>query len=130
MNYQSPTVGQEAIRLAEHLRLNHTSKENAVTTKHLKPLFGSGVIIRQLVHELRLGGYPICSGNVGYYYAKDPHELDHTLDYLNSHARNVLEAYEGLKKARQIMEVQQIADPSRPKQITLFDMLEEFENGL
>ena len=43
-------------------------KENAVTQKELSALFSiKGPEVREVVNRLRSEGYPICSGNRGYF---------------------------------------------------------------
>ena len=76
---ENPTV------ICEYLKNNHTGKENAVHSKELQRVFSvQGSALRYNISLLRRLGYPICSDQNGYYYAKTQKEINSTILRLNS----------------------------------------------
>jgi hypothetical protein len=72
----------------------HAGKENAIHARYMRQ-WGDARTIRFIVHDLRLQGVPVCSGQEGYYYAKRSHELSQCLSFLESmedDLRKVIEA--------------------------------------
>ena len=56
--------------------LTRKGKSNAVTSKELESAFAlNGSEIRNIINEYRCRGFPICSGNKGYYCATTKAEL-------------------------------------------------------
>lgn len=88
---------------ANWLRLHHSGKENSVYAKDMKQ-FGNAREIRFLVHELRTQGIPICSGNDGYYFAKNAQEVKQTLNFLESIEEDLSKAIKGLNDAYERIE--------------------------
>lgn len=80
---------------AEWLKEAHTGQQSAVTAKEMSH-WGKGVQIREMVHRLRVNGYPICSGEEGYYYAETRKDVERTLNSLRSRYNSILNAYNGL----------------------------------
>lgn len=79
------------------LRSEAYGKENAYTSDKICKMFNiDGVMLRGIVHEWRAKGYPICSDNSGYYYAKTQEELEITIKQLTSRAKKISEAVDGL----------------------------------
>ena len=81
--------------ICEYLKKHHTGLENAVHSKELERLFlidRRG--LQRKISRLRKDGFPICSGETGYYYAKDQYEINAMVSKLNccatafSNARN------------------------------------------
>lgn len=81
---------------AEFLREFHTGRENAITSRNLRQ-WGSDVEIREMVHNLRVHGEPICSCRDGYYYAANSREVYETVQFLYNRVRSILRAYSGLE---------------------------------
>ena len=77
--------------------MTRKGKSNAVTSKELEAAYGiSGSEIRNVVNEYRCRGFPICSGNKGYYCAATMNELAQTIDHLNGRIKRIQEAKNGL----------------------------------
>lgn len=55
--------------------------------------------IRLLVHEMRINGYPVCSGNDGYFYASTSDELEKTIRRMRRQIIGTKMALSGLEKA-------------------------------
>ena len=81
--------------ICEYLKQHHTGLENAVHSEELERLFlidRRG--LQRKISRLRKEGVPICSGESGYYYAKDQREVNAMVSKLNccvtafSNARN------------------------------------------
>lgn len=54
------------------LRRYHTGRERAIYSRELERLFAiDGRSLRRKISSLRQEGYPICSGETGYYYGAD-----------------------------------------------------------
>ena len=87
------------ILLAEHIRLYHSGRINAITARDLRQ-FGTPRDIRHLVNAARKDGFRICSGNSGYFYSKNPEDLNHTINRLESQIREQLEIVQALKKSK------------------------------
>lgn len=56
-------------------------------------------VLRDIVNTLRCEGYPIGSGQRGYFYARSYSELQPTIDHLNSRRSHIEDAIEGLERA-------------------------------
>lgn len=85
------------------LKEYHAGKENAINAKDMKQ-WGSRRAIRLMVHDLRLSGYPICSGSEGYYYAIRASEVSQTLGFLTSMQDDLQKIIAGLRATYQQME--------------------------
>lgn len=81
--------------ICEYLKEHHTGLERAVHSKELEQLFfidRRG--LQKTISRLRKDGVPICSGETGYYYAKNQQEINAMVRRLNgcvtalSNARN------------------------------------------
>lgn len=57
--------------------------------------------VRNIVSDLRQDGEPICSSNYGYWYSKEPDDLDRTIKRLSEQVKNMSRAIEGLQKAKE-----------------------------
>lgn len=77
----------------------HRGEENAVTARQLRIHGFNPRELRHTVHDLRVKGYPICSGQNGYYYASNRREINSTMNFISSYIKNMKEAYAGLVKA-------------------------------
>ena len=71
-------------------------KENALKARQL----GEDRVVRLIVSRLRKKSYPICSGDEGYWIAKNEYEKAETLGKINSRIAELKVAAEGLKKAK------------------------------
>ena len=78
--------------ICEYLRKHHIGRENAIHSKELEKLFLlDGRNIRRKISALRQDGFPICSDEMGYYYADNQKEINTTVCRLKvSNARTGL----------------------------------------
>ena len=83
--------------IAEYLRDNHNTEENAIKGRDLCVLFNlRDKQIRNVVSVLRQGGEPICSSSSGYWYSNDPEDLEKTIYRMESQVANMNYSIEGL----------------------------------
>ena len=83
--------------ILECLKKYHTGKRNAVHSAELQRLFSlDDRAVRRKISALRKEGYPICSGDVGYYYAENKKEINSTVSRLNELMTGVSDARTGL----------------------------------
>lgn len=85
-----------ANKFSSWLKEHHYGQENSITFKEMGGIWGDHRVIRHMVHYLRISGVPICSGNSGYYYAKNKDEVEGVMKYLMSFISNYQEAFDGL----------------------------------
>ena len=84
---------------------NHT-REDAVTGAELAVLIEleprspdkPGADMRQVIHALRVKGFPICASGKGYWWPKDQAELQTYIDSLQARINEQEDALEGLQK--------------------------------
>lgn len=93
----------------EKLKEYHVGKENSITAKNLRHIATRRGITR-IVHSLRVKGYPICSGQRGYYYAKDSTELKETINFLKSYLDEIEKAYNGIRDTYYTMKTDEITE--------------------
>ena len=92
-----PHVKDKKTAILECLKKNHTGKRNAVHSSELERLFSiDDRAVRRKISALRKEGYPICSGDVGYYYAENQKEINSTVGRLNDLMTGVSDARTGL----------------------------------
>ncbi|MBU5669610.1 hypothetical protein KQI68_07125 [Peptoniphilus sp. MSJ-1] len=60
---------------------------------------------RRIIERLRELGEPICISSKGYYYSKDPLEIDKTIQKLLSQAQGQIRTAKNLKLAKQKLEM-------------------------
>ena len=80
------------------LSLLSVGEENAKTMKELRGINSRDM--RFLVSELRVKGYPICSGHKGYWLGKDLDELNRTINNISSRRFEMGRVVNGLKKSQ------------------------------
>ena len=105
-----------------YLRENHTGKENAVFSKDLEQRFSlSDRSLRRVISALRKEGYPICSGNTGYFIGKTRKDADHTANWLKDLAGGIADAGKNME---------QIAaeEPSEMKIIIMIEGVDNMED--
>lgn len=91
-----------AADIAEYLREYYTSENKAIKGRELCELFNlHSKQVRNIVSDLRQDGEPICSSNYGYWYSKDPDDLDRTIKRLSEQVKNMSRAIAGLQKAKE-----------------------------
>lgn len=64
------------------------------------PQLGNARILRRIVASLRRKEYPICSGDEGYWIAKDEQEKLESVSMINSRIARLTAVSEGLKKSK------------------------------
>src|SRR5690625_2838580 len=94
--------------LLETLKEYHIGKLEAITSKNLRHI-GTPRDIRSMVNNLRVLGYPICSGQNGYYYAKDSSELEQTMNFLKGYLDNIKRAHDGIRDTYYMMKAEEIS---------------------
>lgn len=81
---------------------------NRITSAEISKLTNvNGSTIRHIINKSRATGLPIASDRKGYFMAETPDELDHTIAQLNSRIHKMIQAREGLKKAKTIIKGEQ-----------------------
>lgn len=96
-----PHAKDKKTAILECLKKNHTGKRNAVHSAELERLFSlDDRAIRRKINALRKEGYPICSGDMGYYYAENQKEINSTVGRLNDLMTGVSDARTGLMFAK------------------------------
>lgn len=83
--------------ILDYLQRHAQGKQNGVKARTLKVLFKvTEREVRDVVNTLRAEGYPICSGNQGYYFAATEDELKVTIQQLRSRVNQINNAIHGL----------------------------------
>ena len=86
------------------IELIPTGEGNRITSAEISKLTNiKGSTIRHIVNKSRANFLPIASDDKGYFMAETPDELDHTIAQLNSRIHKMIQAREGLKKAKKLM---------------------------
>jgi hypothetical protein len=99
----APTV-QDAF--AQWMIAYHTGKDQVVTARQMTQ-WGRGVDIREMVHNLRLKGHPICSGSTGYYYGTTSDDLDATINIMQSRINEITRVKNALSKTYRKMKLEE-----------------------
>ena len=77
---------------------------NRITSAEISKLTNvTGAEIRHIINNSRANFIPIASDGKGYFMAETPDELDHTIAQFNSRIHKMIQAREGLKKAKMLM---------------------------
>lgn len=83
--------------ICQYLRKYHTGRSNAIYSRELQRLFSiDGRGLRRKISSLRQDGYPICSDEMGYYYADNQQEINSTVCRLNQMVTKISNARTGL----------------------------------
>lgn len=83
--------------ICQYLKQYHTGMVNAVYSRELERLFSiDGRNLRRMISALRMEGYPICSGDTGYYFADSQVEINATINRLNELVTKVSNSRNGL----------------------------------
>lgn len=88
-----------------YLKSYHKGKRNAITARELAH-WGTGKEIRTVVHKLRLDGYPICSGQTGYYFAETAEECRETVMFIGSYLKKLRRVHYALLGTLDCMETE------------------------
>ncbi len=101
-NYSAkPHAKDKKSAILDCLKRHHTGKRNAVHSAELEQLFSlDDRAVRRKISALRKEGYPICSGDMGYYYAENQKEINSTVGRLNDLMTGVSDARTGLMFAK------------------------------
>ena len=87
-------------QLLEYLRRHCPGQENAVSGKRLKKMFRvREADLRKMIHNLRVGGIPICSDHTGYFFPANAWEVIATIGHLRRMRDGVEASIRGLEKA-------------------------------
>ncbi len=88
--------------LCEHLKKYHRGQENAASSRELEAVFHiKGRDLRRAVNRLRCDGWPICSGESGYFYAARQSEVRATVAQLTGRISKIAAAKNGLLKSQE-----------------------------
>jgi len=83
--------------ICNYLKKYHTGKDNAVYSRELERLFSlDGRTLRRKISSMRQDGYPICSGETGYYYAENQKEINAMICRLNMMVTKISNARTGM----------------------------------
>lgn len=83
--------------LCQYLQTHHRGQENATSSRELEAVFHiKGTELRRVVNILRSKGHPICSNEMGYFFAANQQEVDATVAQLNSRISKIAAAKDGL----------------------------------
>lgn len=86
--------------LLHYLKKHCPGRENAISGKQLKKMLRvRDVGLRNMVHNLRVDGVPICSDRTGYFYPANAWEVIATIGHLRRMRDGVEESIRGLEKA-------------------------------
>jgi len=87
--------------IAEYLQEYHTTEEKAVKSRDLCLMFNLSdhKHLRIIVSNLRQEGVPICSSTYGYWYSKDPADVEKTIRRMEGQVKNMNISIMGLRKA-------------------------------
>lgn len=106
-----PTMTMDEALVA-FLKDYHTGESNSISSRELERIYGvRGTTIRQMVNRLRIKGVPICSCDVGYYYAETEEEVSRTIRQLRSRIAKIAEAERGLAQSIQNLPNQMVIQP-------------------
>ena len=87
-------MSKKAKKLTVHVwkDLNASSINKKLFSKQIERRYGlSGAEIRSIIHQLRLEGKPVCSGDKGYWLAHSLIDARSTINHLRSRARSMME---------------------------------------
>ena len=85
--------------ILEYLKDYHKSEDTALRAVEVRELFTlKDRQVRNIVSRLRQEEEPICSSEAGYWYSKNPEDIEKTLRRLEGQVRNMNCSIEGLKQ--------------------------------
>ena len=88
------------IILYRYLKEFHCGERNAIHSKDLERAFGiHRSTVQRCVRRLRMKGIPICSGQMGYYFARSKIDIVSTIVNIDETIETMTKAREGLAKA-------------------------------
>lgn len=88
-------VGSE---IADYLKEWHITENKAIKARELCILFNlTDKQLRNVVSELRQEGEAVCSSSYGYWYSRNPEDIEKTLRRLEGQVLNMNIAISGLK---------------------------------
>lgn len=88
--------------IVEYLKEYHRSENHAIKGRDLCTLFNvHEKQLRNIVSDLRQNGEAVCSSTYGYWYSRDPDDIQITLSRLEGQVKNMVTAIDGLKRILQ-----------------------------
>lgn len=88
-------VGKDIV---EYLQDYHTDEKRAIKARELCVLFNlTEKQLRNVVSGLRQDGEAVCSSSYGYWYSKDPEDIEKTLRRLEGQVKNMNISIAGLQ---------------------------------
>ncbi len=87
--------------ICRYLYKYHRGKSKAIYSKEIESIFCiGGRSLRRIISLLRQDGYPICSDETGYYYAKTQKEINETVGRLSGLSHKISVARNGMLSAK------------------------------
>lgn len=84
--------------IAEYLQEFHKTESTAIKARELCVLFNlTGKQLRNVVSRLRQDGDAVCSSSYGYWYSRDPEDIEKTVRRLEGQVKNMNISIAGLK---------------------------------
>ena len=96
----SVDISKKARRMMGYVMrdLVHVKQEKPIKSIKIQRTYNlKGSEVRQIIHQLRLDGVPICSGSDGYYYPRDRIEATHTINHLRSRAISLFDIVKAME---------------------------------
>ena len=88
--------------ITEYLKEYHTTEGEAIKSRDLRTLFNlTDRQLRNVINGLRRDAEPICSSSYGYWYSKDPEDLEKTLHKMEAQIHNMNYSIAGLQRILQ-----------------------------
>ena len=102
----APRQNSKKAEICCYLRQYHTGMGNAVFSRELERIFAiDGRNLRRKISALRLDGYPICSGDMGYSFADNQSEINATVGRLNELVTKVSNSRNGLLRSQAVPDI-------------------------
>jgi hypothetical protein len=94
-------MSQLAKDIAEYLKEFHDTEAEAIKSRDLSLMYNltDNRHVRNIVTFLRQEGEPICSSSNGYWYSKDPADVEKTIRRMEGQVKNMNISIMGLRKA-------------------------------
>ena len=97
----SVDISKKARRMKGYVMrdLIHVKQDKPIKSIEIQRTYDiKGAEVRQIIHQLRLEGIPICSGPDGYYYPRDRIEATHTINHLRSRAISLFDIVKAMEE--------------------------------
>ncbi len=90
----------KTVLICTYLKGEHQGKSKAVHSRELERLFSiDSRSMQRVIHYLRKQGHPICSSEIGYFYAETQQEINETVRRMNTLMRSISKTCNNLLSA-------------------------------